>query len=320
MRSLGLASTAPLGLSSSALLNDAVAGLTSAYKSIDPKWLYDSTGSELFEEITASPEYYLTRTETGILRDNADRLAGLVPAGGALVEFGSGASVKTRLLLDSGAHFGTYVPIDISADFLLSTATDLRRRHPSIVIEPVVGDFLSPVQLPDRLSAVPKVGFFPGSTLGNILPSAAQSLLSRVRNWPNAGAFILGVDLVKDADTLVQAYDDAAGANAKFIMNILTRLNAELGSNFDPSQFKYEAMWNADAACMEMALISIKAQAANLCGRAIKFAAGEKITISVSRKYTHDSLARLTRTSGWTIGEWITDADNMFAVAVLRPS
>ncbi|MDB2369010.1 L-histidine N(alpha)-methyltransferase [Octadecabacter sp.] len=313
------APVAPLSPSSSALLSDALAGLTAPQKSIDPKWLYDSVGSSLFEDITALPEYYLTRTETGILRDNAAHLAGLVPAGGALVEYGSGASVKTRVLLDHGRHMGTYVPIDISADFLQATATDLRRRYPDLTIAPVVGDFLHPANLPDGLSATPKVGFFPGSTLGNIPPEAAQLLLSRARNWDGVEAFILGIDLVKDEDTLVQAYDDSAGVTAKFIGNILGRLNTELGATFDVSAFDYRAIWNADLARIEMALFSTKQQSATLGGQMISFDAGERVSVSMSRKYTEDSLGRLARASGWRVGNWITDADNLFAVAVLRP-
>lgn len=312
-------SAARMSPSSSALLKDALTGLTGTQKTIDPKWLYDSIGSALFEDITALPEYYLTRTETGILSDHADRLAGLVPNDGALVEFGSGASVKTRLLLDNGAHIGTYVPIDISADFLQATATDLRGRYPTLSVAPVVGDFLNPVRLPDTLSVTPKVGFFPGSTLGNIEPSAAQLLLSRARAWPNVDAFVLGIDLVKDADTLVCAYDDSAGVTAKFIGNILVRLNTELGATFDLSGFKYEATWNAPMARIEMALISTKSQTATLGGHAISFHAGESVAISMSRKYTPDTLGHLAHASGWHIGEWITDAENQFAVAVLRP-
>lgn len=311
--------TLPLAPASSALLADALAGLTTAEKSIDPKWLYDSVGSALFEEITELPEYYLTRTETGILRDNAHHLAGRVAPGGALVEFGSGASVKTRLLLDNGPHIGTYVPIDISADFLQATASDLRNRYPSLSVTPVVGDFLNPVHMPDSLSEVPKVGFFPGSTIGNITPAAAQLLLSRARSWQCVDAFILGVDLVKDSDTLVQAYDDAAGVTAKFIGNILVRLNTELNAGFDLSGFTYEATWNAPKARIEMALIASRAQTATLGDHTITFDAGEKIAISMSRKYTVHTLGQIAQASGWTIGELITDPDNLFAVAVLKP-
>lgn len=301
------------------LLADALAGLTAPEKSIDPKWLYDSAGSALFEEITALPEYYLTRTETGILRDNAARLAGLVAHGGALIEFGSGASVKTRLLLENGPNIGTYVPIDISGAFLQTTAADLRKRYPSLSVEPVVGDFLNPVSLPDALSAVPKVGFFPGSTIGNITPTAAQQLLSRARNWPSVDAFILGADLVKDPGVLVSAYDDAAGVTAKFIGNILVRLNSELNAGFDLSGFTYATTWNTAKARIEMALIATKAQTIRLGGHTITFEAGEKIAISMSRKYTVDTLRQLAHASGWTVDALITDPKALFAVAVLKP-
>lgn len=304
---------------SSALLTDALAGLNAPQKSIDPKWLYDSVGSQLFEQITELPEYYLTRTETGILRDHAHELSGLVSAGGALVEFGSGASVKTRILLENGPHIGTYVPIDISADFLNATAADLRQRYPSMSVVPVVGDFLNPVSMPDDLSDVPKVGFFPGSTIGNISPDAARTLLSRARAWQGIDAFILGVDLVKDPTVLVQAYDDAAGVTAKFIGNILVRLNSELGANLVPHQFDYAATWNASNSRIEMALISNTDQIATLGSNDIHFHAGEKVAISMSRKYTVDSLRAIAETTGWAVSELITDAEDLFAVAVLKP-
>ncbi len=308
-----------IDVTDTALLDDALAGLTARQKYIDPKWLYDSAGSALFEEITAIPPYYLTRTETAILRANAPQLAGLVPPGGALVEFGSGASVKTRLLLENGPHIGTYVPIDISGPFLQETAADLRRRYPSLSVAPVVGDFLHPVHMPRALSEVPKVGFFPGSTIGNITPEAARLLLSRARAWPHVDAFILGVDLVKEPAILVPAYDDPAGVTARFISNILVRLNRELGATFDLSAFDYQARWNADAARIEMSLVSTKAQTAVLGGHDIAFAAGEPIAVSMSRKFTSQSLQQLAQDSGWALDALITDPDALFAVAVLRP-
>lgn len=302
---------------SAAFLKDALAGLTAAEKSLDPKWLYDSVGSALFEEITNLPEYYLTRTETAILRENALDLAGLVPHGGALIEFGSGASVKTRLLLDAGPHFGSYVPVDISADFLQETAMDLRRRYPDLAIEPVVGDFLNPVALPPHLSDARKVGFFPGSTLGNIDPAAARGLLSRARDWPGVESFVLGVDLVKEARTLELAYDDAQGVTAKFIINILERMNRDLGARFDPANFQYQAKWNAGLAQIEMSLVSRSAQRVMLGGQQIRFGLGEMVKISQSRKFTRASLARMAADSSWRVDRWITDPDETYAVVVL---
>lgn len=302
----------------SELLNDALTGLMAPEKSLDPKWLYDNVGSALFEDITTLPEYYLTRTETAILREHADRLAGLVPTGGALVEFGSGASVKTRVLLDNGPQIGTYVPIDISADFLQATAEDLRKRYPELNVEPVVGDFLHTVRLPDHLANVPKVGFFPGSTIGNIDPDAAKTLLARARDWPAVETFVLGVDLVKDPEVLVSAYDDAAGVTAQFISNILVRLNRELDADFDLSKFNYNAIWNSEHARIEMSLISSCEQVASLGEQDIHFQKNEVVSISMSRKYTADTVAEIARQSGWSVEKMITDDDALFAVAVLR--
>lgn len=301
-----------------ALLDDALRGLTQPVKTLSPKWLYDQCGSELFEQITRLPEYYLTRTETEILRRNAGRLAGLVRRGGALVELGSGASVKTRLLLDAGGHMGAYVPIDISRDFLLKTAASLREMFPGLEIAPVVADFLSPVAFPAELAASGKTGFFPGSTIGNLSPKMARALLSRARTWPGASRFILGADLVKEPGALVAAYDDAAGVTARFIMNGLARLNRELGANFNLDAFCYLAQWDAANARVDMSLVSRRRQAVDLMGHSISFDADEPIHVSASRKFTADSLSALVASAGWELEELLTDDLQRFAVAVLK--
>ena len=307
-----------LSPASQAFLMDCLAGLRAEQKSLSPKWLYDARGSALFEQITTLPEYYPTRTETAILAQNAARLAHQVPRGGVLVELGSGASTKTRILLDQGAHFGAYAPIDISEEFLLDTAALLSARYPDLSIAPIAGDFVSPVKFPELLVDRPKVGFFPGSTIGNLEQEAAATLLWRARNWPGARRFILGVDLVKDPAVLVAAYDDTQGVTAAFIRNILVRMNAELGANFDLSNFRYRAAWDAELARIDMSLISTKAQSVLVAGEQIEFAADEPIHVSASRKYTADSLAALVAAGGWQVAELLTDSQNCFAVAVLE--
>ena len=302
------------------LLEHAIAGLSASPKSLSPKWLYDERGSELFEQITGLPEYYLTRAETEILQLHAKELADLAPEGGALVELGSGASVKTRLLLDAATHLDAYVPVDISADFLHRTSDDLRERYPGLEIVPLVGDFSQPLDLPQPVMRHAKVGFFPGSTIGNLDPQAARALLRNARAWPNVKGFILGVDLVKDLDELVAAYDDAQGVTARFIGNILVRLNREAGANFDPAGFSYEARWNAEAARIDMLLVSGRRQVVDLSGTRIAFDAGEPIHVSASRKFTPDSLAALVGSAGWKLDHSLTDADNRFAVAFLTPA
>ncbi|TDL81363.1 L-histidine N(alpha)-methyltransferase [Palleronia sediminis] len=314
------AATRPAADLNRPLLEDALAGLSAAPKTLSPKWLYDVNGSALFEQITGLPEYYPTRAEASILRDRAATLVGFVPPGGALVELGSGASVKTQLLLDAGRHFGAYVPIDISAEFLASTAAGLALRYPDLHIAPVTGDFSGPLSLPDTVIGLPKTAFFPGSTIGNLPPATAQALLRNIRGWPGIEGFLLGVDLVKDTATLVAAYDDAQGVTARFIGNILARLNAEAGADFDLASFDYRASWNADLARIDMALVSTRAQTVTLADTRIAFDAGEAIHVSASRKFTRQSLARLVEAAGWRIGDWFTDADDLFAVAWLTPA
>jgi dimethylhistidine N-methyltransferase len=314
MKSLMLSATAR------AMLQDAVDGLSLPEKSLKPKWLYDNRGSALFEQITGLPEYYPTRTEAAILTAHAGRLAGLVPKDGALVELGSGASIKTRTLLDAGDHFGAYVPIDISAEFLNQTARDLSLRYPRMTVAPVVGDFTGPISLPDAVRTLPKVGFFPGSTIGNLAPPLAQGLLAHARGWPNVEGFILGVDLVKDPRTLVAAYDDAQGVTAAFIGNILRRLNAEAGATFDLAAFRYKASWDAARARIDMQLISTRRQSVRIGGQTIDFARDEPIHVSAARKFTRDSLSHLVGSAGWTVGDILTDPEDRFAVALLVPT
>lgn len=301
------------------LLDDALAGLSQTPKALSPKWFYDHTGSELFEQITELPEYYPTRTEAAILRDNDRLLAGLVPSGGALVELGSGASVKTRTLLDAGAHFGSYVPMDISEAFLFATVDDLRKRYPMLPIDPVVGDFTQPVDLPDAIADMPKVGFFPGSTIGNLDPEVAIALLTSARAWPGVTRFILGADLVKPTADLIAAYDDAAGVTAAFNLNLLTRLNREAGADFDLSSFRHEARWCEDPYRIEMHLVSTRAQVVHLAETAIPFAEGESIHTESCRKYTVETLDAMASASGWRVEARLTDADERFAVVVLAP-
>lgn len=304
---------------SSPLLIDALAGLTAPQKSLPPKWFYDRRGSELFERITDLPEYYPTRTEAAILRDNAADLAGVVPRGGALIELGSGASVKTRTLLAAGGHFGAYVPIDISEDFLMTTADDLRTRFPALAIHPVARDFTGPVTLPACVATMPKVGFFPGSTIGNLDPSDAIALLSRARTWNAVEGFILGADLVKPIGTLIAAYADAQGVTAAFNMNVLRRLNDDVEANFDLDTFRHEARWREDPARIEMHLVSAKAQKVTLGGTEIAFREGESIHTESCRKYTVETLTAMARQAGWHTTRILTDAEERFAVAVLRP-
>lgn len=307
----------PTTVANTALYRDAIRGLSQDRKSISPKWLYDARGSALFEQITRLPEYYLTRTETQVLRSHARMLSALVPPGGVLVEIGSGASVKTRLLLDEGRHFEAYAPIDISKDFLIETSIALRGDYPKLRVLPVEADFLSEIAFPRIIETRPKVGFFPGSTIGNLPPEEARALLARARAWTGMQRFILGVDLVKDEQMLVQAYDDAQGVTAAFIKNVLWRLNTELEADFNLDRFTYSAAWRAEPAQIEMTLVSDMAQTASLAGHRFQFNAGEAIHVSTSRKFTHDTLAELVGSAGWHLETVLSDPRDTVAVAVL---
>ncbi|MGI3211755.1 L-histidine N(alpha)-methyltransferase, partial [Roseovarius tibetensis] len=275
-----------------ALYADAIDGLSQTPKGLSPKWFYDAVGSEIFEEITQLAEYYPGRTERAILESQLPRIAAHVPDGAALVELGSGASVKTRLLLDGLPQLSGYVPVDISEDFLHATAAELAEDYPSLGITPVVADFMTPVRLPD-LGGAPVAGFFPGSTIGNLDPGAARALLARLADWRDHEVLILGVDLVKAAGTLVAAYDDSDGVTARFNLNLLTRLNREAGASFDLDTFRHLAVWNAVESRVEMHLESLQDQVVRLGEREVAFSVGETIHTENSHKYTVDGLSAL---------------------------
>lgn len=302
----------------SAFALDALEGLTQPRKRLSPKYFYDATGSDLFEQITRLPEYYPTRTELGILHDRGREIAALIPDKAALVEFGAGATTKIRLLLEQST-FAAYVPVDISGEFLNGQATKLRADFPGLAVHPVVADFTQSFELPAAVRDMPKVGFFPGSTLGNFEPEEASKFLKRAADILGHGALlILGVDLEKDESTLHDAYNDAAGVTAKFNLNLLTRMNRELGTNFDVSSFDHRAIYNHAEHRIEMHLHSRKAQKVRLCGRTIGFARGESIHTENSYKYSIPRLRKLARKSGWTLKKTWTDAQSMFSVHALR--
>ena len=301
------------------LVADALDGLGSTPKWMSPKWFYDDAGSALFEKITRLPEYYPTRTEVSILSTRADALAAHVPDGTALVELGSGASVKSRLLLNALPRLGAYVPVDISEPFLLAAGARLAADYAKLEVVPVAGDFTQDLVFPPRLGTMEKVAFFPGSTLGNLGDAEASALLQRVRGWSEIRAFILGIDLVKDADVLVRAYDDSAGVTAAFNRNLLDRLNREAGADFDTAAFAHRAVWNDVCERIEMHLVSRTAQRVCLGGTQISFDASETIHTESSRKYTPQKIRELAERTGWRADEFLTDDREYFAVVVMVP-
>ena len=304
----------------SAFASDVLDGLSKHPKQLAPQYFYDATGSELFEQITLLPEYYPTRTELGILRDHGADISAIVPKGSALVEFGAGATTKVRLLLETCA-FGAYVPVDISGDFLKAQADALGKDFPGLAIYPVAADITAAFTLPHAVAAMPKVGFFPGSTLGNFEPHEACAFLRSAREILGRNArMIIGVDLEKDERVLYDAYNDKSGVTARFNLNLLHRINRELGGNFDVSAFTHRAIYNRDRHRIEMYLISRKAQTVRVLGRTFSFRAGECIHTENSYKYSPERFAALARGSGWIPSRGWSDAAGMFSVQALVAS
>jgi L-histidine N-alpha-methyltransferase len=299
-------------------LADVLAGLGSTPKRLPAKYFYDAAGSALFEEITRLPEYYPTRTELGILRDRGAEIAAAVPPGAALVEFGSGSSVKVRLLLEHLHDLAVHVPVDVSAEMLDTEAKALAADFPRLVVKPVAADFTSPFRLPAEAAGRPHVGFFPGSTIGNFEPQEAASFLRQAGEILGQGpSFIVGVDLVKDPAVLKAAYDDSAGVTARFNLNVLARINRELGGEFDLAQFAHRAFFNAGLSRVEMHLVSRIAQQVRIGSHLVDFEAGETIHTENSYKYTLDSFRALAQSAGWRPERVWTDRDNLFSVHLL---
>jgi dimethylhistidine N-methyltransferase len=303
----------------SAFESDVLAGLNATPKHVPPKYFYDEAGSHLFERITELPEYYPTRCEMGILRAHAADIGKLIPDGAALVEFGSGSNQKARILLAAARQLGSYVPVDICGEMLEREAAELRLDFPRINILPVTADFCFPFELPVEAKAAPmRVGFFPGSTIGNFEPHEAAAFLRHAGRMLGPGArLIIGADLIKPAEVLNAAYNDAAGVTAQFNLNLLTRINRELGGTFKLDSFEHHAFYNSERHRIEMHLASNKRQKVRVAHRIIEFRAGETIHTENSYKYSLESFAALARGSGWTpVSVW-TDAGGNFSVHAL---
>ncbi len=301
----------------SAFARDAIEDLSQHPKRLSPKYFYDAAGSELFEAITRLPEYYPTRTELSILRDRGGEIASHLPGAAGLVEFGAGATTKVRLLLKH-CDLSAYVPVDISGDFLKSQAEALRKDFPSLAVYPVAADFTAPFALPAAIAGMPKVGFFPGSTLGNFEPEEARQFLRSARDILGSRAqMIIGIDLEKDERVLHDAYNDAAGVTAKFNLNVLVRINRELGGNFDLSACAHRAIYNRIQHRIEMHLISKKRQTVRMLGTSFAFQPGESIHTENSYKYSLERFAALAHSSGWKVRKSWTDDAKMFSVHAL---
>jgi dimethylhistidine N-methyltransferase len=299
---------------------DVVAGLRAKEKSLHPKYFYDAAGSALFDAITRTPEYYPTRVETALLRRHAPEIAAVIPEGAVLVEFGSGASAKTRVLLDAAPQIAVYVPIDISEAALQTASAAISRDYPKLRVLPVADDFTSALGLPSAARGRARIGFFPGSTIGNLTHAEALRFLRSVKQLLGHDAYLLiGADLVKDEATLVAAYNDAEGVTARFNKNLLARINRELGGDFDPDAFDHLAIWNAEHARIEMHLVSRAHQIVNAARHPFAFKAGERLHTENSHKYTLESFADLAARAGWSVaGRWVSPAP-CFALFGLVP-
>jgi dimethylhistidine N-methyltransferase len=296
---------------------DLLAGLGKTPKAVSAKYFYDETGSLLFERITELPEYYPTRCEMKILRDHAADIAVLIPQDSALIEFGSGSSKKARILLSAVASkLAAYVPVDICREMIEQEAAELRPDFPGLKVLPVTADICFPFQLPEEAKAAKaRIGFFPGSTIGNFEPHEAASFLRNAAQILGPGAtLIIGADLIKDVDVLNAAYNDAAGVPAEFNFNLLKRINRELGGTFKLDAFEHHAFFNRERNRIEMHLASLKRQKVKVAGETFDFRAGETIHTENSYKYSVESLRALARGAGWLpVGLW-TDAAKYFSI------
>jgi len=293
---------------------DVLDGLSQERKAIPARWLYDDAGSQLFEDITQVPEYYPTRAETEILRDQAKGFADMVGPGMAVVEFGSGSSVKTPLLL-SAIEPAAYVPLDIAGDFLRAAAADLAQKFPGLPVYPVEADFMRRVELPGEVSDLPKLGFFPGSTIGNMVARTAVDLLRSMRETLGTGAqLLIGMDLIKDEAVLKAAYDDADGVTAQFNMNLARRINRELGGDIPLEHLHHEARWNDRFARIEMHLVAGRQISFAVDGQTFAMAKGETIHTENSHKFDRRSANTLLLAGGWEPRERWLDGEERFSM------
>ena len=298
---------------------DVFSGLAASPKTLPSKYLYDRRGSELFEAICELKEYYPTRTEGALLGEIAPEIAAAIPDGAVMLEYGSGASTKTRLILDAARQLYAYAPMDISPDALAAASACIRRDYPALEIEPIVGDFTQRLEMPQDLAARPKVGFFPGSTIGNFPPEEAKAFLREAKRLLGSGArFIVGVDMEKAEDVLVAAYDDANGVTAEFNLNLLARINRELGGDFNTAFFRHEARWNAVESRMEMHLVSDRAQTVAIGERRFAFRASESIHTENSYKYRLETFTTLAESAGWAVDAVWTSPPPAFSIFMLR--
>lgn len=287
---------------------------------ISPVWLYDQRGSELFEDITQLPSYYPTRTEVSILDDNLEEIARAIGRDRLVVELGSGSSRKTLRLLKALDQPAAYIPVDISSEYLHQAAADLSKQLPGLSVMPLVADFTTAFSLPPSLPPHRnRLGFFPGSTIGNLTAPEALSLLKHCHKiLGDEATFLIGVDLDKSSEVLIPAYDDPEGVTAEFNRNLLKRINRELGLNIDIQAFDHEARYLTDPARIEMHLVAITDQMFEIADETYTLAAGESFHTETSHKFTIEGFAQLAERAGWQLNEHWLDTEKRFAVLLLK--
>lgn len=309
------------GPEADSFLDDVLAGLSATHKTLPCKYFYDETGSRLFEKICELESYYPTRVELAILEQHAKEMTAPFGERAVLLEYGCGALVKVRLLLDAMTTPAVFVPIDISGDHLRAAAEELDAAYPGLRVRPIVADFTQALALPEDVAELSgaRAGFFPGSTIGNFEAAAARDFLARAAQTLGSGGWLLiGADLVKDEDVLLRAYDDPEGVTAAFNLNVLRRMREELGARLDLDGFRHKAVWNAERSRIEMHLESLGPQSIVVGGRQFRFAAGETIHTENSHKYTADSFRALAEASGFRPVCMWTDPKAWFSVHLLR--
>ena len=302
--------------SAEAELDEILDGLSCSQKTLSPKFFYDARGSILFDAICELPEYYLTRTELSIMQMTIDEIATLVGPQASLIEFGSGSSLKTRMLLEKLDRLAAYVPVDISREHLLSAAESLAADYPAVEVLPLLADFMQPFELPNpNVMPLRNIVYFPGSTIGNYSPEKAHSLLQVMHvEAGKDGALLIGVDLQKDTAIIERAYNDKAGVTAEFNLNMLSRINHDFGANFDLNLFRHSAIYNDEYGRVELNLLSECEQTVLIGGRSIHFDKGEALLTENSHKYTLEQFSGMADRAGFVVHKVWTDPEQLFSI------
>ncbi|QDV22618.1 L-histidine N(alpha)-methyltransferase [Aureliella helgolandensis] len=299
--------------------SDVLLGLASPSKYISSKYLYDAQGSALFDQICEVEEYYPTRTERLIMSQYTSQMADCIGTQAVLVELGSGSSIKTRVLLDSLKQPRAYVPVDVSREHLLQTVEGLERDYPGLQVQPIVADFTQQFELPDSIAEENVTVFFPGSTIGNLSALDAQRLLHQLTKLQHRRlGLLIGFDLVKDVRVLEAAYNDAAAVSDAFTLNVLHRINRELGGSFDVKQFEHHAFFNPEFSRIEIYLVSLCEQSVQVGDRVFQLGEGERILTEYSHKYSVEQFSEMATTAGFEMQHVWTDSQDYFAVAYLE--